>query len=245
MISGDAPKPEPINCQFIKDIENLDGNERLVRILEEQEDLKAKYTEWNKKADLVASREPKWNLLSELVHHADGDMEKLKAEIDAIRENRLLLQEPDPTQPKLIELTDQLKAALNKLKEVYISLYASKMTELQSNEYFKKLTPEQKHEILLKHQLLTKPEIISLDAQGLLFQLQKASLYTWDTKIAALPGQFQSALEEAIQLAEPKAQTYSLPRNTISNQADIDAYLAALKTALETLLQKSSSIILK
>ena len=245
LISGDAPKPEPINCQFIKDIENLDGNERLVRILEEQEDLKAKYTEWNKKADLVASREPRWNLLSELVHHADGDMEKLKAEIEAIRENRLLLQEPDPIQPKLIELTDQLKAALNKLKEVYISLYATKMTELQSNEYFKKLTPEQKHEILLKHQLLTKPEIISLDAQGLLFQLQKASLYTWDTKIAALPGQFQSALEEAIQLAEPKAQTYSLPRNTISNQADIDAYLAALKTALETLLQKSSSIILK
>jgi len=45
---------------------------------------------------------------------------------------------------------------------------------------------------------LAKPEIKSLDAHGLLMQLQKASLYTWDTKIAALPGQFQSALEDAI-----------------------------------------------
>ena len=119
------------------------------------------------------------------------------------------------------------------------------MADLQANEYFKKLTPEQKHSILAKHQLLIKPEIKSLDAHALLNQLQKASLYTWDTKIAALPGQFQSALEDAILLSAPQAKTYSLPRKTISNQAEIDSYVAELKTELETLLKESSSIILK
>ena len=49
-IGGDAPLPEPVNIQFLKDIENLDGNERLLRILEEQEDLKAKYKDWKQKA---------------------------------------------------------------------------------------------------------------------------------------------------------------------------------------------------
>jgi len=247
IISGDAPKPEPVNIQFIKNIENLDGNERLIRILEEQEDLKSKNTEWSKKAILVSKREPQWKLLADLTNYANGDtgMEQLKLEIDAIRENRLLLQEPDLIQPKLIELTDKLKEALNKLKESYISVYELKMTDLQTNEYFIKLTPEQKHSILVQHQLLVKPEIKPLDANALLNVLQKSSLYTWNTKIAALPGQFQSALEDAIQLSAPLAKTYSLPRTTITSQTDIDTYVTELKTELETLLKESSSIILK
>ena len=119
------------------------------------------------------------------------------------------------------------------------------MADLQTNVYFKKLTPDQKHSILVKHQLLVKPEIKALDAYALLNQLQKASLYTWNTKIAALPGQFQSALEDAVLLSAPQAKTYSLPRKTISNQSEIESYVVELKTELETLLKESSSIILK
>ena len=158
---------------------------------------------------------------------------------------RQILQEPDPIQPKLIDLTEKLKAALNKLKESYISLYDLKMADLQANVYFSKLTPEQKHTINANHQLLAKPEIKPLDANALLYQLQKASLYTWDTKIAALPGQFQSALDDAIQLSAPQAKTFSLPRRTITSQAEIESYIAELKTELENLLKDSSSIILK
>ena len=246
-ISGDAPKPEPINIQFIKEIENLDGNERLLNILAEQEDFKTKYADWSKKSDLVRKRIPLWNLLLELSNHTNGDsaMETLKLEIDAIRENRLLLQEPDAIQPKLIEITEKLKTVLNKLKESYIGLYDMKMADLQTNEYFNKLSPEQKHIILIKHQILIKPEIKTLDANALLNQLQKASLYTWNTKIAALPGQFQSALDDAIQLSAPQAKTFSLPRRTINSQAEIETYIAELKTDLEDLLKGSSSIILK
>lgn len=244
-IGGDAPRPEPLNIQFLKDIENLDGNERLVRLLEELEGLKAKNTEWTKKADLTSKREPSWNLLSNLSNYADGDMDQLKAEIEAIKENRLLLLEPDPIQPKLNELTDRLKMALNKLKEEYIAVYDSRMAELQANPYFHQLAQDVKHSLLAKNQLLAKPEIKSLDAHGLLMQLQKASLYTWHTKIAALSGQFQSALEEAIRLSAPQAETFSLPRTTISSQAEIDAYIADIKKQLEELLKKASSIIIK
>jgi len=185
--------------------------------------------------------------LVDLNNHApdEPEMEQLKMETAAIKDNRLLLQEPDLIQPILTAITDKLLAALNKRKEQYIALYNLRMADLQANEYFKKLTPEQKHSILVKHQLLVKPEIKSLDAHALLIQLQKASLYTWDTKIAALPGQFQSALEDAILLSAPQAKTYSLPRKTISSQAEIDSYVAELKTELETLLAASSSIILK
>lgn len=246
-VSGDAPRPEPINVDFIKEIENKDGNERLIDILQQKDMLQAKFTEWTAKAKLVNDREPQWSLLADLINHApdEPDMEPFKKETAAIRDNRLLLQEPDLIQPILTAISDKLLTILNKRKEQYNVLYDIRMADLQANEYFKKLTPEQKHSLLARHQLLVKPEIKALDAHALLLQLNKATLYTWDTKIAALPGQFQSALEEAILLSAPQAKTFSLPRKTITSQAEIDSYLSELKTELETLLKESSSIILK
>jgi hypothetical protein len=246
-VSGDAPRPEPINIDFIKDIENKEGNERLLEVLQQKDSLQNKFSDWSAKAKLVSQREPQWTLLVDLMNHApeNAEMEQLKTQVDAIRDNRLLLQEPDLIQPILTAVTDKLLTILNKRKEQYNGIYDLRMGDLQANAYFKKLTPEQKHGILAKHQLLVKPEIKALDSHSLLNQLNKASLYTWDTKIAALPGQFQSALEDAVLLSAPQAKTYSLPRKTITSQAEIDSYVAELKAELENLLKESSSIILK
>lgn len=246
-VSGDAPRPEPINLNFIKDIENKEGNERLLDILEQQTLLRDKFLTWSSEAKIASTREPQWNLLKNLTRFApdNEELEQLKTEITAIRENRLLLQEPDPIQPKLNELTDKLMTLLNQQKERFVENYGLKMNELQANQYFIKLTPDQKHLILAKHQLLGKPEIKPADANALLIQLQKVSLDAWDTKIAALTSQFQSALDDAIQLSAPQASTFSLPRKTITSQADIVAYIDELKAELEELLKNSSSIILK
>jgi hypothetical protein len=246
-VSGDAPRPEPINIDFIREMENKEGNERLLDILQQKDNLQAKFTDWSAKAKLVSKREPHWMLLVDLSNHApdEPELEQLKVEINAIRVDRLLLQEPDLIQPLLTAINDKLLTILNHRKTQYNALYDTHMAELQANAYFNKLTPEQKHSILVKHQLLAKPEIKSLDAPALLNQLQKASLYTWDTKIAALPGQFQSALEDAILLSAPQAKTYTLPRKTINKQEEIDRYISELKTELENLLKEASSIILK
>jgi len=246
-VSGDAPRPEPVNTQFIKDIENKEGNERLQEIFLQKDMLTAKFTEWTAKEKLIIKREPFWNLLVQLENRTTGadNLEELKEQIVAIRENRLLLQEPDPVQPILNSLTEKLGNSLNNKKEHFNTLYDSKLDELEANEYFVKLTQEQKQAILVKYQILTKPEIKPLDALSLLNSLQKASLYVWDTKIAALSGQFESALDDAIVFSAPKATKFSLPKRTISNQADIETYIAKLKSELEELLKNSSSIILK
>lgn len=246
-ISGGAPKPEPINTALLQDIQNLDGNERLLRILEEQADLKAKFDDWTVNSTLLRQRLPAWELLDQLIAFApsDTELDTLRAETEAIRNDRLLYRTPDPVQPVLSTLTDRLREALNDLKSRYNALYDTQMVELQANEYFGKLTPEQKHPILVRHQLVAKPEIKPVDAQGLLNQLQKASLDGWQTKIAALPGQFQAAVDEAVQLLAPQAKAFYLPKRTLKNQADIDAYLADLKTKLEAALQDASSVILK
>lgn len=246
-ISGDAPRLEPIDTNFIKEIENRQGNERLLEIISHKDDLQSKFNDWTAKAKMVAVREPMWKLLSELINHTpdDAEMVHFKIEFNAIRDNRLLLQEPDPIQPILNGITTGLADILNKRLHHYNSVYDKGMDMLKGNEYFKKLTPEEKHPILVKYHLTTKADIISLDSQVLNNQLNAASLKYWDTRIAALPRWFQSALDDAITLSAPQAKAYSLPRKTISNQTDIDAYITELKTALETLLKESSSIILK
>lgn len=246
-ISGDAPRPEPININFLKDIENKEGNERLLDILEQKDDLGNKYKDWTAKAVIVKDREPQWTLLSNLIEQApdDKDIEQIKLDYDAIYDDRLLLQDPDLIQPLLTKLTDKLNSELNNFKNSYNELYDAKFIELQENQYFKKITPEQKRAILIHNQILAKPDIKTLSAQELLYQLQKASLYDWRTKIAALPGQFNSALEEATLISAPQAISFSLPRGTISNQNDIDKYVAQVKKALEEIIKNSSSIILK
>ncbi|MFH0735725.1 MAG: BREX system P-loop protein BrxC [bacterium] len=246
-ISGDAPKPEPINIQFIKEIENLDGNERLLRIIEEQADLKAKYFEWKNKLELINKREPQWILLNDLAKHASSlpDVDPLLDEIEAIKGNRLILMEPDPIQPKLLAIVDKLKARLNELKEKYITLYDLKMNDLQANEYFVKLHQTQKHSILAKHQLLKKPEIKALDANTLKNELLQVPMTGWETKIAALLSQFESAMEDSIKFSVPEAETFLLPRRTINTTEDIEIYIHEIKTKLDKLIKNGKSIILK
>ena len=246
-ISGDAPLPEPINLQFIKDIENLDGNERLRRILEEQADLSSKFSEWQKKEAISRTRIPIWTLLTELEEHAPAtdEAELFLKEIDAIRTDRLLFHEPDLIEPLLVKISGFLKELLNGAKKRFLDVYQKGMEELQGNEYFKKLAPEQKHAILQKYQLLSKPEVKELDARGINNELKHTSLNQWQTKISALPEQFRAALEEAMKIAVPDAKSYRMPKQTISNKSELDDYLGKVKKDIQTLLDSGKSVILK
>ncbi len=245
IISGEPPLLEPINIQFIKEIENLDGNERLLRIEDEEEDLRKKYNEWQKLASLTKNRMPQWQMITDLSYHLPPQSDQLRADLDGIIDGRLLYNEPDLVAPLLGRITSELNDDLNKIQTHFLAVYNKNMSELQGNEYFNKLSPEQKHAILSKNQLLHQTEIKKLEPQALLNHLNKLSLDTWQTKIAALSGQFQSALDEAIKLSAPKAEVYNLPKKTLNSEADIDAYVEEVKTEMKEIIRKAGSIILK
>jgi hypothetical protein len=245
-VSGDAPLPEPISIQFIKDIENQDGNERLLTMLEQQEDLKAKYSDWNTKAQAVTKRGDSWKLLSSLVQYAPTtpEVELMQQEVEAIKEDRLLLHEPDLVAPLIAKLTDYLNKALQQVKEEYIVQYDKLKADLEANEHFLKVEAKEQKAILAKNQIVSKPELKALDARAMLNQLQHESLSTWQTKIAALSTQFAAALSEAVKLTQPKAKTYAAPKKTISSKAELDTYINQIKAEIEALLDGSSSVII-
>ncbi|GEO03357.1 hypothetical protein AAE02nite_10210 [Adhaeribacter aerolatus] len=245
-VSGDSPFPEPISVQFVKDIENLDGNQRLGSMLEQQEDLIAKFKDWSHKSQLVTKREQMWRMLNTLMQHAPvtPDVEQLKQEMDAVREDRLLFHEPDLVGPLAVRLTDLLNKSLQQVKEKFNAKYDDLRAELDANEHFLKIESDERQKILAKHQILLRPEVKVLDAQAMLNQLQHESLNTWDIKIAALPGQFASALAEAVKLTQPKAKTYAAPKKTITSKTDLEQYINQIKKDIEELLESSSSVII-
>jgi len=153
---GDAPKPESVDKTLLNEIEMLDGNERLLKIFENKDQLKTDFDLWTKQADTIHKRMPEWELLIGLNRFAPENKEtkSVKEEIDAILNERLILQEPDPIQNPLDKITELLRNLLNDYKKKYNQIWDVKMAELQSNEYWDKITPEDKHHILVKNQKL-------------------------------------------------------------------------------------------
>lgn len=245
-ISGASPLPKKIDTQFIEEILFRDGNERLAAILIEAKDLQDKFASWQSDSKIVEKRLPLWEILNQLVTFGEGEeFVKMMKEVEAIDEDRLLLQNPDLVKPLLEQATNLLKQELNELKKAFNTEYDARMEKLQKNDFFLKLTPDEKNKILRDNQLLSKPEIIDYDSQRLLNSLNNISLDAWQTKKSALGSQFDTALSQAVILLEPKAKIYSMPRKTLSSQAEIDTFINELKANLEEVLKNAKSIILK
>ena len=195
----------------------------------------------------MKERFPNWNLLTDLEGYMPASelSEDIQKDIDAIRSGRLLFHEPDLIKPLLDKVTIFLKELLNAEKKKFLDVYQKNMDELQTNDYFNELTPEQKRKMLQKYQLLSKPEVNELDGRGVNNELKNNSLEQWATKIAALPEQFRSALEEAMKLAVPEAKSYRMPKQTISTIDELASYLSKVKQGIEELLDSGNSVILK
>lgn len=245
--SGDAPKPEAINVDYLKEIENLDGNERLLSILQLAEKVRTDYTQWGLMSKLVSERELNWQNLEKLVKlvPTGDEFDKITDEYEAIIENRLLLHEPDLVKPLLEKVVDALKSELNKLKKRYRDVHSAEAGKLKDNIYFQKLSQPERHSIFLKHQLTSPPDVEELDAVKLINELSHTSLEALSTKIVALPNLFAAASEEIIRKALPKVQSYTIPKPHLNNEQELDKFLSELKTELSSIIKNHGSVILK
>jgi len=244
-ISGDAPLPEKENIDFIQDIDNLLGNERLQMIYESRKELGEKYNTWSKKYETLKKRQPQWDLLIEFNRFVpeNEDTTDIKVEIIAIREGRLLLNEPDPIADPLNKITDFIRKELKANHSNYAASYKELLKNLESNPYWEKLNDLQQATILSKYDLNEIPKVDVTDQKKMLSSLEQISLSAWTDKLVALPGKFQAALDDAIALSAPEAKTYSFPKKTIKNKQELDQYLDTVTAQLEKLLSKGTIII--
>src|SRR5262249_47556423 len=95
---GDAPRPKRPDLSHIQDLAQRVGNDQLKAIYEQRDRLTQEIADWKARSDKIAQREPRWQDLLALLHHADhlpiGT--GVRSEVAAIEKNRSLLANPDP-----------------------------------------------------------------------------------------------------------------------------------------------------
>ena len=224
---GEAPLPERPKTDHIVQLQSLAGNEQLSGILDKHDDLKKNAEDWDKAKTLAEKRQPVYRKLQDLLRHGKGlpFVAAVETQIDAIVQDRRLLDATDPL-PALVKTTvDGLRTALTDAEAAYVATYTREMATLESADSWKRLDDTQRADILTRVGMTKTSKGAVGNEDEVLASLNKLSLEAWATRTAALPQQFADARKQADKLLEPKTQHVKLSSGTLRTQEDIDAWV--------------------
>lgn len=244
---GDAPAPEAPKPPLLTELEGLQGNDLLFRLFEESAPLTASLTAWQKTAEQLAKRGPAFTTAEKLLRHATAaalpEMVKCQADLVAVRDNRSLLDEPDPVAPVLQAVATTLRAAVREAHKHYEEVLKSEVAKLNAQPVWTKLEGQDRDALLAKHGAVSHA-VPKLTAESdILASLQSCDLAAWRTRADAVPTRCAAALHEAIKASEPKARRVTLPSATIKNPPELEAWLAQARTAIEQVMEDGPAIV--
>uniref|UniRef100_UPI003568D32D BREX system P-loop protein BrxC n=1 Tax=Halomonas sp. TaxID=1486246 RepID=UPI003568D32D len=243
---GEPPAPEPPVSDALEAVRLSSGNDQLKAIVTNQDELLVAIDDWQATADTIAQRQPAWGTLKRLADHAKGlkDADALLAQVAQIREHRSLLDDPDPVQPLLANLTQRFRESFNELQQRYSEEHRAGMQRLEADDNWQQLSQEQRHDFLADNHLTAAhaPQISLGSTQEVLETLGHVRPDALSDRIAALSSRFDEVLVAAAEAMEPEIQFVSLPRRTLKNDADIDAWLDEVRSRLQEALQEGPVI---
>ena len=237
--TGAAPRPEARPSPLIDELSATSGRDLVKRLAEEEKAAAALLASLEAQATNITQREPQWRQLCDLLDYMTGLSEAaaLSAERDAIRDGRLLLDDPDKVEPLVNRAADALRAAINKNFAAYRSEYDHCTRELEAAPQWGKLAPEYRAAILREVQLSAPENTPKLGTLAeLLDSLAICSPQRWTEKRDALGGQLARAFTLAAQKLEPKVQPVTPPHRILRDEADLDAWLADVRKTILTKL---------
>lgn len=237
---GAAPAPEVPKPTFIDAIEAQSGNAQLLELFNRYDEIVRCSEDWSKTANELAKRWPVWHQLTALLHHAKalGPYAALKADVDAIEAQRSLLAEPDPVRPLLDKTVEVLRESLNAKLAQFQQTFEQQQTQLQADTDWNKLSQTQREELGSKHHLSVSATVQLATPDEIQDALDECDLEHWVVKIEALPSRFEAARHAAVQLLKPNVVHVTLPRRTLNDEAELQAWLAEVQALLQAKLQQ-------
>ncbi len=212
----------------------MTGNERLLAVWEQRDELERQYVEWRTQAELIISRRPRWERLHRLLSHAQSlpVAAKVQPAIDAIGEQRLLLQEPDPLPALIAEVAAALRQAVHDAQEQLRVAFDDATRDLHASEPWLRLDEEQRAEILDKYQLRPAAEVEVGTDEALVQVLDATPLHLWADRVAAIGARARDAVLAAAQALEPQVRSVTLPSRTLHSADDVASYVEEVKDVL-------------
>jgi hypothetical protein len=195
---------------------------------------------WTQTAEAIGKRLPAWRQLDQLLRHAKtlGPYAALKAERDAIEAQRSLLAEPDPVRPLLDKTVDLLRHALKAKLDTFTKTHGQQQTHLHADADWVKLSNAQRSELSQVHHLAALPTVALGTPEQLQDALDDCDLDHWVSKTQALSSRFEAARHAAVQLLKPNVVHVALPKRTLNDEAELQAWLAEVETLLITKLKQ-------
>lgn len=228
---GEAPLPPIPDARIFEELARLSGNGQLKHVLDEQDAIKQAIKDWTNTAELIDARRSDWTRIKELLGLSRGLAfhAPIQHEIDAIISQRSLLDDPNPISDLTQQLVNKLRAAIQFHVQTYLDRHAACLVQLEADNHWQKLSPEQRKSILNKRKLLTLEQPSLNDADAIIVSLSDVSLEQWTDRTESLGSKFDNARLEAAELLQPKLQRISLPRKTFESVADVDVWLTEVK----------------
>lgn len=241
---GDAPLPELPNISHITALMQLSGNDQLVAAYNQKDSLSIQVKEWQTAAQEIGQRSPQWQKLQQLLKHSQElpIAPEIQNQSQAILEQRLLLQDPNPVPALCNQITQALRDAVVKAQKEYQQVYNTELANLQATESWQKLDSAQCNQILGEG-IKTIPQIAVGTEAEVLKSLESLSLTEWLNRCDTLPQRFTQARLAAEKLLEPQAVYLKLPNATLRNLEDVDKWLGKVRQSILEKLKNGSVII--
>jgi hypothetical protein len=237
---GDAPMPETPDLSVLTDITHATGNDQILAIYNNRNELSQFIKEWKDISIRIEKRFPLWLDLTNLLNHAKGlkDAEIYKKQAESITNQRHLLSDPDPITPLISNVTQILRDSLNDMDVLYVKKHEEGMDRLRNDSNWAQLEPEQKNNLLEKKQLtlLFKLQINVQTTTDIIKTLTRMSLTMMKDRIEALSGRFDQVLQAAAEEMEPEVQFVQISRPTLKTEAEIEEWITIIGKKLKEAL---------
>ncbi len=209
------------------------GNDLLAELAVRKPELDTLLPAWAAAAKLRETRMAQWTLAETLI---DLGAAAQAPEAAAIRTHRALLTEPDPVAPLVAAATATLVADANAAHAAWRAAWDAGEAALKASDTWNRIPAETRHTLRATHHLLpvTAPDLATPAA--VVASLKARNCSQWRDMAAAHAGRIQSALQDAALELEPKTQKLPIAIRTLRTEAELDTWLATLRTAIAPLL---------
>ena len=231
---GEAPLPEPPDTGHLAELKSLAGNGQLLGILDRHDELEANLTDWTRLGELSAQRVPAFERLQTLARHADGlDVAAGAAmQIEAIIQDRRLLDPTDPTPGIAARLTDALRTTLAEAERRFNETFDCEWQRLKVTPSFQEVQDKDRDGILNELNAARAAKGETGTTEDLIASLTRVSLGDWRTRTAALPKFFADARTKVDKLVEPGVRHVRLDSATLRTSDDVKAWIRGIQQDL-------------